>query len=117
MNTDTSTCDLKFCQWGQPDSSALPVVMLHGHPGNGAAMAVFGEALGQNSWAIAPDLRGYGGSRIAEPFELFAHLDDVEALLDRLGIGDCILLGWSLGGIVAMELALRELTSTHPHRI
>lgn len=117
MNTDMNTCDLTFCQWGQPDSSALPVVMLHGHPGNGAAMAVFGETLGQNSWAIAPDLRGYGASRIAEPFELLAHLDDVEALLDRLGIGDCILLGWSLGGIVAMELALRELTSTHPQRI
>ncbi|MEM9568427.1 MAG: alpha/beta hydrolase [Cyanobacteria bacterium P01_E01_bin.34] len=111
-STCTTTCNLKFCQWGQPYSSALPVVMLHGHPGNGAAMAVFGETLGQDRWALAPDLRGYGASRITEPFELSVHLEDVDALLNRLGIGNCILLGWSLGGIVAMELALQ-----HPQRI
>lgn len=103
--------DLKVCQWGQPDSPALPVLMLHGHPGNGESMEVFGEVLGRDRWAIAPDLRGYGNSRVSDPFELSQHLEDLDALLDRLEIHDCILLGWSLGGIVAMELALR-----HPDR-
>jgi len=35
------------------------------------------------------------------------HLSDLEALLDRLQIEKCLVLGWSLGGILAMELALR----------
>jgi len=36
------------------------------------------------------------------------HLLDLEYLLDQYGIGNCILLGWSLGGILALELALRN---------
>lgn len=35
------------------------------------------------------------------------HLADLEALLDRLQISHCLILGWSLGGILAIELALR----------
>lgn len=35
------------------------------------------------------------------------HLIDLEALLDRLQVERCLVLGWSLGGILAMELALR----------
>ena len=34
------------------------------------------------------------------------HLSDLKALLDRLEIERCLLLGWSLGGILALELAL-----------
>jgi pimeloyl-ACP methyl ester carboxylesterase len=40
------------------------------------------------------------------------HLSDLEALLDRFQIDRCLILGWSLGGILAMELAL-----TLPERI
>jgi proline iminopeptidase len=35
------------------------------------------------------------------------HLNDLEALLDRYAIDRCLVLGWSLGGILALELALR----------
>jgi proline iminopeptidase len=35
------------------------------------------------------------------------HLIDLEALLDRFRVDRCLVLGWSLGGILAMELALR----------
>ena len=34
------------------------------------------------------------------------HLIDLEALLDRLQIERCLILGWSLGGILALELGL-----------
>jgi pimeloyl-ACP methyl ester carboxylesterase len=36
------------------------------------------------------------------------HLSDLDALLDRHQIDRCLVLGWSLGGILALELALRS---------
>lgn len=96
-------------RWGQ---AGWPVLCLHGHPGSGASMAVFGAHLGsQTRWnfrAIAPDLRGYGASRSPGEFAMLDHLGDLEALLDREGIERCVVIGWSLGGILALELALRQ---------
>jgi pimeloyl-ACP methyl ester carboxylesterase len=71
-------------------------------------MSVFTDALSPAFYTIAPDLRGYGHSQTRSPFTMQDHLTDLEALLDRLGIKQCLILGWSLGGILAMELALRN---------
>ncbi|NEO25474.1 MAG: alpha/beta hydrolase [Kamptonema sp. SIO4C4] len=85
----------------------FPVLCLHGHPGSGQAMSVFTDHLSQRFWTIAPDLRGYGRSRPQGQFTMADHLEDLQALLDELRIQRCLLLGWSLGGILALELALR----------
>ncbi len=71
-------------------------------------MRVFTDVLSEHFWTIAPDLRGYSKSRTRSPFTMQDHLTDLEALLDELGIEKCMILGWSLGGILAMELALRN---------
>ena len=70
-------------------------------------MSVFTQHLSQRFQTIAPDLRGYGSSRTQLEFNMTDHLIDLEALLDRLQIHRCLVLGWSLGGILAMELALK----------
>lgn len=75
-------------------------------------MAVFCERLSSQYQTLAPDLRGYGASRVQQAFDLEESLGDLVALLDRQGIGQCWVLGWSLGGILALELALR-----HPDRV
>jgi pimeloyl-ACP methyl ester carboxylesterase len=84
----------------------MPILCLHGHPGSGSSMSVFTNSLAQRFQTIAPDLRGYGRSQTNQPFEMSAHLVDLEALLDRYQVSECIVLGWSLGGILAIELAL-----------
>jgi pimeloyl-ACP methyl ester carboxylesterase len=84
-----------------------PVLCLHGHPGSAQCMSVFTDRLSDRFQTIAPDLRGYGKSQVSAPFELEDHLTDLEALLDRLQIEQCLILGWSLGGILAIELALK----------
>ncbi|MEG3440368.1 alpha/beta hydrolase [Pannus brasiliensis CCIBt3594] len=85
-----------------------PILCLHGHPGSGRSMSVFTDRLSQRFRTLAPDLRGYGKSRFRGNFQLQEHLDDVILLLDRHEIRDCLVLGWSLGGIIALELILRQ---------
>lgn len=90
----------------------LPILCLHGHPGNGASMRVFTHHLASRYHTLAPDLRGYGRSRTHQPFDMSAHVDDLVAVMDAYAPEQCLVLGWSLGGILAMELALR-----YPNRI
>ncbi|MGI0485283.1 alpha/beta fold hydrolase [Pantanalinema rosaneae CENA516] len=87
--------------------SGFPIVCLHGHPGSGSSLSVFTQHLSQRFQTFAPDLRGYGNSRTATDFVMTDHLVDLEELLDLYQIDRCLLLGWSLGGILAMELAWR----------
>ena len=83
-----------------------PILCLHGHPGSCASMSVFTNYLAQNYKTIAPDLRGYGKSKCQQDFVMEDHIEDLTTLLDKHNIDRCLLLGWSLGGIIAMELAL-----------
>ncbi|MGF1514564.1 MAG: alpha/beta fold hydrolase [Elainellaceae cyanobacterium] len=85
----------------------MTVLCLHGHPGSGASMSVFTDFLSHQFQTLSPDLRGYGRSRYPQPFPMEAHLSDLQALLDREEVQTCLILGWSLGGILALELALR----------
>lgn len=70
-------------------------------------MSVFTQHLSQRFQTIAPDLRGYGRSPADKDFEMTDHLVDLEALVERFQLKQFLVLGWSLGGILAMELALK----------
>ena len=90
----------------------FPILCLHGHPGSGRSLSVFTQHLSQRFQTLAPDLRGYGNSPTQVNFNMIDHLIDLEALLDRFQVERCLILGWSLGGILAMKLALKL-----PHRV
>jgi pimeloyl-ACP methyl ester carboxylesterase len=94
----------------------MPVLCLHGHPGSGQSMGVFTEVLSKSFQTIAPDLRGYGASIARDPFSMSDHLEDLENLIAEYNLDEYLLLGWSLGGILALELALRE-ANRHPNRL
>lgn len=59
---------------------------------------------------IRPDLRGFGDSAL--PAEAYSDADDLDALLDSLGVSQASVVGSSLGGRVALELA-----TAHPGRV
>jgi pimeloyl-ACP methyl ester carboxylesterase len=62
---------------------------------------------------IAPDLRGRGDSvAISGPFSLAQHLEDMITILDQLEIDSVHVLGMSIGGFVAMRMAVE-----HPARV
>ncbi|MEA5567310.1 alpha/beta hydrolase [Anabaena sp. UHCC 0399] len=102
-DSSTKAVNLKVDIQGE----GFPILCLHGHPGYGRSLSVFTNHLAKRYQTFAPDLRGYGKSRFQGNFVMQDHLSDLEALIDSFQIEKCLVLGWSLGGILAMELALR----------
>lgn len=83
-----------------------PLVLIHGW---GNMSAVFTELMAQlpDYLCLAPDLPGYGSSQAAPIVELSTLVDDFVRWLDAIEMDTVSLLGWSLGGMLAMELAKR----------
>jgi pimeloyl-ACP methyl ester carboxylesterase len=91
-----------------------PVILLHGGLANSDYWANQIAALtGSGRRVIAVDSRGHGRStRNATPYGYDVMADDVVALMDKLHIERADVVGWSDGGIQALDLALR-----HPTRV
>ena len=87
-----------------------PTVLLLGSLGSTVEMwEPQAAALGERFAVVRADHRGHGGSPVpAGPYALDDLVDDVVALLDRVGVARAHDVGLSLGGIVAMRLAARE---------
>jgi pimeloyl-ACP methyl ester carboxylesterase len=86
-----------------------PLMMLHGgvNPSDmfGAPLA----AMATSHKVYAIHLRGHGFSSDAdEPWSVEQMADDVAALLGALGIAKIDVMGWSLGGGVALQTAVRH---------
>jgi 3-oxoadipate enol-lactonase len=93
---------------------ARTIVLLHGWIATGASNwnGTLG-ALAEHYHVVALDHRGHGrGIRSGGPFTLEDCADDVVALLDVLGVGSAILVGYSMGGPIA-QLTWRR----HPERV
>jgi len=89
--------------------AGLPLVLLHAFPLSSAMWLTQREALGGMCRVITPDQRGFGGSDLGsdEP-DLDRCVDDLVALLDRLGLDRVVLGGLSMGGYVAMAFLRRR---------
>jgi len=56
------------------------------------------------------DLRGHGASDVPEgPYAMGTLVADAEAVIERLGLRDAVVLGLSIGGMVAQGLAVKRL--------
>lgn len=85
------------------------VVLLHGLGSCGADWLLQVEALQPHYQVLTPDLRGHGDSPMPPGWPGVQELaGDVAELLDRLGLGVAHLVGLSLGGGVALDLAVRR---------
>lgn len=86
----------------QEQGAGKPLVLLHGFPLDSRIWREQLTGLSDRFRVIAPDLRGFGQSKSADPFTMESLADDVHALLADLGALPCVLGGLSMGGYVAL---------------
>jgi pimeloyl-ACP methyl ester carboxylesterase len=91
-----------------------PIVLIHGY---GGSMDVWApqllEVLAENHTVIVFNNRGVGNTTLGlKQYSVEQLADDSAGLLDALKISKSNVLGWSMGGMIAQELALR-----HPNKV
>lgn len=100
-----------------------PVVLLHGFPFCREIFSPIMPALAQVGHVVAVDLPGFGQSPpLAPGFFLADVAREIIGLLDALGLGRAVLVGHSMGGYVALEVAAQKpdavaglvLLASHP---
>lgn len=92
------------------DGTGPPVVLLHSGVADRRMWDPLVPPLSHAFRVIRPDLRGFGESPL--PPGDYGDADDVDDLLESLGITQAAVVGSSFGGRVALELAV-----THPGRV
>ena len=94
-------------------SGGVPVVLLHGAYMATGAMQPLLSDLAKSRQVIAVDLQGHGRTAdVDRPLQYEQMADDVAALMDHLGIDQADIAGYSMGGGVGLQLAIR-----HPERV
>ncbi len=91
-----------------------PALLLHGFAGSSADWSMVTQMLTSEHTVIAPDLLGHGRSAAPpepERYTMERCVADLLALLDALAIAQIDLLGYSMGGRIALHLAFAA-----PHR-
>lgn len=90
---------------GHPEAP-VTALLIHGwFASAGLNWAPVFEPLGEHFRVIAPDLRGHGrGIRSRRRFSLEDCADDLAGLIDQLDCGPVVVVGYSMGGLVAQLL-------------
>ena len=101
---------MAYLQWDArtPDPSKLPILLLHGSPGDASNFQPqLGPLLADAGYTcFAPDLPGFGeSSHWVADYSVRAHAHAVLALMDSLAIERAHLVVWSMGGGVSINMA------------
>lgn len=90
-----------------------PLILLHGNGGSIASMSPIIPALSKKFHVYALDSRAHGKSTDkADSLSFKMMADDVADIIKQLKLDSVFVVGWSDGGIVALELAMR-----HPSQV
>jgi pimeloyl-ACP methyl ester carboxylesterase len=81
-----------------------PFVFIHGWACDRTFWAPQVGDLMRDYRCISVDLRGRGDSPAVPPYDAFTSAEDVAALIRRLGLPPAIVVGHSLGGVIALIL-------------
>lgn len=98
---------MAYREWGDPANPDV-VVLAHGLTHNGQVFATLAQALAQRYRVVVPDVVGRGDSDwLRDPmgYQPAFYVQDMLALVARLGVERVDWLGTSMGGLIGMLLA------------
>src|SRR5438309_3519998 len=117
MTTDWTTDTMGTGQYAEVNGINLyyeihgagrPLILLHGGLGSGEMFGPILPLLTERHRVVAVDLQGHGRTAdIDRPIDVRLMADDIAALIDHLGLDRPDVVGYSLGGGVALHTAAK----------
>ncbi len=88
--------------------SGKSLMFLHGSMGTSQVWNPYVPLLSNNFNIVLPDMRGHGKTvNVGQKIDLHLIADDIAALIDALSLKKPFLCGWSMGGNVGLDIAIR----------
>ena len=92
----------------ETQGTGRPLILLHGGLGSGEMFVPVLPLLAQQHQVVAVDLQGHGRTAdIDRPIDVKLMADDIAALIDHLALARPDIVGYSLGGGVALQTAVK----------
>lgn len=86
-----------------------PILLIHGWGTDRHLLGASSAHLAGSHRVVSVDLRGFGESDAPEqPYAISGYADDVAFVVEQLGLAEPIVIGHSMGGMVALDLAARH---------
>jgi N-formylmaleamate deformylase len=104
----TTTCETNgiYIHYTRTGRNRLPLILLHGLTANGICWTAVARDLEREYDVIMPDARGHGKSSVPDDgYRYEDHAKDVAGLIKALRLPAPILIGHSMGGMVATVAA------------
>ena len=102
--------NIRYRTWGQPAPDKPTAVLLHGFANSLQSFRRVAPLLAGSYYVVAYDMPGYGLSDKPAPFDYQnAHQAEIAGdLIKALGLENVVVGGHSLGGAIALRVALRS---------
>jgi pimeloyl-ACP methyl ester carboxylesterase len=97
-----------YLDWTNDGAPAL--VPLHGHKDQAHKGDAFAAAMADRFRVLALDQRGHGETAWIDDYAIDRRVDDIDAFVQALGLRQIVLLGASMGGMVAYLYTARHPT-------
>src|SRR6266849_6443553 len=108
MRVSVNGLELRYLDWG--NAGATAVVCVHGYTSSAKPFNGLARHFHDRFHIVAPDVRGHGESAWSPDgaYQYADQMSDLAALVDSLGIERFVLIGTSMGGIIAMAHAAQH---------
>ncbi|MDQ2983846.1 MAG: alpha/beta fold hydrolase [Actinomycetota bacterium] len=102
-------CRMRYLVGGRSTGGRGPLILVHGLGGGAANWVELAPLLARRHRLLVPELPGHGGSSpLPAVPNLNVYADRIGLLAEREGLTPAAVVGHSLGGVVALRLALRR---------